>query len=118
MLPGQNSSGAPLKWEVKPGLKPGDWTCPGCGANVYASKPGTQCFNIVFVRITPFFEPKSDGTRWFQDVRCNPDVCPCPLFSDRLTFMVVMLLMTLMVTHFIDVMTQMVLLLMMLLMSW
>ena len=31
---------APLKWEVKPGLKPGDWTCPGCGANVYASKQG------------------------------------------------------------------------------
>lgn len=26
------------KMEIKPGLKPGDWTCPNCGANVYASK--------------------------------------------------------------------------------
>lgn len=26
------------KLEIKPGLKPGDWTCPNCGANVYASK--------------------------------------------------------------------------------
>ena len=26
------------KMEIKPGLKPGDWTCPNCQANVYASK--------------------------------------------------------------------------------
>ena len=28
----------PKKFEIKPGLKPGDWTCPNCGANVYASR--------------------------------------------------------------------------------
>eukprot|EP00913_Durusdinium_trenchii_P004682 g4347.t1 len=38
MAPMPALGGAKKEWVIKPGLKPGDWTCPRCEANVYASK--------------------------------------------------------------------------------